>query len=61
MGVFSPLTGVIGTLQASEALKLVGGFGEPIIGKLQLLDARSLEWSTVRVPRDPQCPVCRDH
>ncbi len=60
MGVFAPLTGIIGTLQAAEALKIVGGFGRPLTGRLQLLDARTLEWSTIRVPRDPACPVCAD-
>ena len=58
MGVFAPLTGIIGTMQAAEALKLAGGFGRPIIGKLMLLDARDLQWHTIAVPRDPGCPVC---
>ncbi|HRO60677.1 MAG TPA: HesA/MoeB/ThiF family protein [Burkholderiaceae bacterium] len=58
MGVFAPLTGIIGTMQAAEALKLAGGFGAPIVGRLMLLDSRSLDWHVVRVPRDPGCPVC---
>jgi len=58
MGVFAPLTGIIGTMQAAEALKLAGGFGKPMTGRLLLLDARSLDLHTVTIPRDPKCPVC---
>jgi adenylyltransferase/sulfurtransferase len=58
MGVFAPLTGIIGTMQAAEALKLAGGFGMPIVGQLQLLDAREMQWHSVQIPRDPECPVC---
>ncbi len=58
MGVFAPLTGIIGTLQAAEALKLAGGFGEPLTGRFKMIDARSMRISEVRVPRDPGCPVC---
>jgi molybdopterin-synthase adenylyltransferase len=58
MGVFAPLTGIIGTMQAAEALKLAGGFGEPLVGQLLLLDARSMQWHSIRVPRDPACAVC---
>lgn len=58
MGVFAPLTGIIGTLQAAEALKLAGGFGTPMTGRLWLLDARTMRFSEIRVPRDPGCPVC---
>ncbi|HMN82682.1 MAG TPA: molybdopterin-synthase adenylyltransferase MoeB [Burkholderiaceae bacterium] len=58
MGVFAPLTGIIGTMQAAEALKLAGGFGEPAVGRLQMLDALTMRWTEVRVPRDPGCPVC---
>jgi len=58
MGVFAPLTGMIGTLQAAEALKIAGGFGRPFVGSLLLLDARSLEISRMTVPRDPHCAVC---
>lgn len=59
MGVFAPLTGIIGTMQASEALKLAGGFGSPSVGRLHLLDGRTLRFTDLRVPRDPDCPVCR--
>lgn len=60
MGVFAPLTGIIGTMQAAQALQIAGGFGEPIVGQLRLLDARSMQWHTVQVPRDPDCAVCRE-
>ncbi|MFK7965985.1 MAG: ThiF family adenylyltransferase [Burkholderiaceae bacterium] len=58
MGVFAPLTGIIGTMQAAEALKIAGQFTEPMTGRLILLDARSMEINEIRVPRDPGCPVC---
>ena len=58
MGVFAPLTGIIGTMQAAEALKILGGFGQALVGRLLLLDARSLHTSTIQIPRDPGCPVC---
>jgi molybdopterin/thiamine biosynthesis adenylyltransferase len=59
MGVFSPLTGTIGALQAAEAIKLLCGIGEPLDGRLQMFDALNAEWRTVRVPKDPGCPVCQ--
>lgn len=58
MGVFAPLTGIIGTMQAAEALKIAGRFGQPMTGRLLLLDARSMEINEIRVPRDPGCAVC---
>ena len=58
MGVFAPLAGTIGTLQAMEAMKLIAGIGEPFSGRLLLLDAKQSEWRTVRVKRDPACAVC---
>jgi len=58
MGVFAPLVGVVGAMQAAEAMKLVMGIGEPLAGRLLLLDGRAMEWSTVRVTRNPSCPVC---
>src|SRR5574343_561326 len=58
MGVFAPLTGIIGTMQAAEALKLAAGIGEPLSGRLLLLDALSMEWRTVRFRKDPECVVC---
>jgi molybdopterin/thiamine biosynthesis adenylyltransferase len=58
MGVFAPLVGIIGTMQAAEALKLLAGIGSSLAGRLQMLDARSMEWTEVRVARQPGCPVC---
>ena len=58
MGVFAPLVGIIGAMQAAEALKLVAGIGKSLAGRLQMLDARAMEWTTIRVPRDPTCSVC---
>jgi adenylyltransferase/sulfurtransferase len=58
MGVFAPLTGVIGASQAMEAIKLLAGVGESLNGKLQVVDAKLAEWRTVRVKKDPACAVC---
>ncbi len=58
MGVFAPLTGIIGTMEAAEALKIAGGFGRSYSGRLGLLDARTMHWSEMKVPRDPACLVC---
>jgi len=58
MGVFAPLVGIIGTMQAAEALKLLAGIGSSLAGRLQMLDARSMEWNEVRMARQPQCAVC---
>lgn len=58
MGVFAPLVGVIGAMQAAEALKLMIGIGESLAGRLLLLDGRSMEWSSIGIARDPGCPVC---
>jgi molybdopterin/thiamine biosynthesis adenylyltransferase len=58
MGVFAPLVGIIGAMQASEALRLLTGVGTSLAGRLQMLDARSMEWSEMRAKRDPACSVC---
>jgi molybdopterin/thiamine biosynthesis adenylyltransferase len=58
MGVFAPLVGVIGTLQAMEAIKLVAGVGETLAGRLLLFDALAARWHEVRLARDPHCAVC---
>jgi molybdopterin-synthase adenylyltransferase len=58
MGVFAPLVGIIGTMQAAEALKLITGVGSTLAGRLLMLDARNMEWSEVRLPRSPDCVVC---
>ncbi len=57
-GVFSPLVGMIGTVQAAEALKLICGAGESLNGRLLLLDALSMQWRSVRLQRDAGCAVC---
>ncbi|HJW01746.1 MAG TPA: molybdopterin-synthase adenylyltransferase MoeB [Azospira sp.] len=58
MGVFAPLTGVIGAMQAAEALKVLAGCGQSLAGRLQLYDALTAEWRSVRLKKDPGCPVC---
>jgi molybdopterin-synthase adenylyltransferase len=58
MGVFAPLTGIIGCTQAAEALKLVAGIGTSLNGRLLLLDALSMQWTTIGLAHDPGCPVC---
>jgi molybdopterin/thiamine biosynthesis adenylyltransferase len=58
MGVFAPVVGIIGSIQAAEALKVLGGLGEPLAGRLLILDALAMQWRQVRVPRDPACAVC---
>jgi molybdopterin/thiamine biosynthesis adenylyltransferase/rhodanese-related sulfurtransferase len=60
-GVLGVLPGVIGSLQANEALKLALGIGEPLIGRLLLFDALSAEFNEVKLRRDPDCPVCGEH
>jgi adenylyltransferase/sulfurtransferase len=60
MGVFAPLTGIVGTIQAAEALKLAAGIGDSLSGRLLLVDALTMEFRTLKVARDPDCPVCRD-
>ena len=58
MGVLAPLVGIVGTMQAMETVKLITGMGSDLVGKLQMLDGRHLEWNTLRLQRNPQCPVC---
>jgi len=58
MGVFAPMVGIIGAMQAAEALKLIAGVGEPLAGRLLMLDGRSMQWSEMRVARDAHCQVC---
>ncbi len=57
-GVLGPVVGVIGTLQALQTLLILTEQGEPLIGKLLLLDAANMEWQGVKLPRNPACPVC---
>jgi adenylyltransferase/sulfurtransferase len=58
MGVFAPLTGMVGSIQAMEAIKLLVGTGESLSGRLLIIDAASAEWRTVKVARDAGCRVC---
>ena len=58
MGVFAPLVGIIGSMQAAEALKVIAGIGEPLKGRLLLLDARTMEWNTIKFARNANCSVC---
>ncbi len=58
MGVLAPLVGIIGSMQAAEALKLLAPTGMPVAGRLLMLSARSMEWTSLRVHRDLACPVC---
>lgn len=57
-GVFAPLVGMIGTMQAAEALKLLISIGESLQGRLLLLDALAMEWRTIKLAKDPACTVC---
>ncbi|MEA3192576.1 MAG: molybdopterin-synthase adenylyltransferase [Betaproteobacteria bacterium] len=58
MGVFAPLTGAIGAMQAMEAIKLAAGIGTSLSGKLQVYDALNAEWRSIKVAKDAACPVC---
>ena len=58
MGVFAPLVGIIGSLQAAEALKLLSVVGNPLTGRLLMLDGRAMEFTEVRVARQAGCPIC---
>jgi molybdopterin-synthase adenylyltransferase len=60
MGVFAPLVGIIGCVQAAEALKLLAGVGSSLAGRLQMLDARTMAWSEIRLARQAGCSVCGD-
>jgi adenylyltransferase/sulfurtransferase len=58
MGVFAPLVGIIGTMQAAEAIKVLSGAGNSLVGRLLILDALDMRWHSVKVRRDPGCAVC---
>jgi molybdopterin-synthase adenylyltransferase len=58
MGVFAPLVGVVGAMQAAEALKLAMQVGQSLAGRLLLLDGRAMEWTSIHLSRNPACPVC---
>jgi len=58
MGVLAPLVGIVGSMQAAEAIKLLAGAGAGLVGSLCMLDAHSLAMDRIRVARDPACAVC---
>ena len=58
IGVLAPLLGIVGSMQATEALKILADFGSRMIGRLVLIDALTMEIHVVRLPKDPKCPVC---
>ena len=58
LGVFAPLVGIIGSMQAAEALKLLSGVGRTLTGRLLMLDGRAMEFTEIRVGRQAGCPVC---
>jgi molybdopterin/thiamine biosynthesis adenylyltransferase len=60
MGVFAPLVGIVGAMQAAEGLKLIAGIGQPLSGRLLMLDGRRMEWTQVRMKRKVGCAVCDD-
>jgi molybdopterin-synthase adenylyltransferase len=58
MGVFAPLVGIVGSVQAAEALKLICGIGQSLTGRLLMLDGRGMSWNEMKIGRDPSCVVC---
>ncbi|WP_404992434.1 HesA/MoeB/ThiF family protein [Cupriavidus pauculus] len=58
MGVFAPLVGMVGTVQAAEALKVLAGVGQTLSGRLLMVNAMTMEWTTMRLARTPDCEVC---
>ena len=56
--MFAPMVGIIGAMQAAEGMKLIAGVGASLAGRLLLLDALTMSFREVRIPRDPHCPVC---
>jgi adenylyltransferase/sulfurtransferase len=60
-GVFGVLPGIVGSIQAVEAIKLIVGVGEPLVGRLLLFDSLAMEFRTVKLKWDPDCPVCGTH
>lgn len=58
MGVFAPLVGMVGTVQAAEALKLLSGVGRPLAARLLMVNALTMEWNEMRLARAPDCEIC---
>lgn len=59
-GVIAPITGIVGSIQALEALKLIMAIGKPLIGRLLLLDGLTMEWNTMKLTKNLKCPTCGD-
>ncbi|WP_020564888.1 HesA/MoeB/ThiF family protein [Methylosarcina fibrata] len=59
-GVIAPITGIIGSIQALEAMKLIMAVGETLCGRLLLVDGLSMEWNTLKLKKNPSCPTCGD-
>ena len=57
-GVMAPLVGIIGSMQAMEAIKLLSGLGQALVGRLLLLDAMSMQWRSLKLKKDPACLCC---
>lgn len=57
-GVIAPITGIVGSIQALEAMKLIMNIGEPLVGRLLLIDGLSMDWQTLRLKQNPDCPTC---
>ena len=57
-GILAPVTGIVGSIQATEAIKLVLGIGEPLVGRLLLLDALTMEWHSMILKKNNNCPTC---
>ena len=60
-GVLGVLPGLVGTLQATEVIKVLTGIGEPLVGRLLIVDALDMKFRTLKIRRNPDCPVCGDH
>ena len=60
-GILAPVVGVIGTMQALQAMMILTGLGENLVGKLLLFDAAAMEWNQVKLPKSPACPICSSH
>jgi molybdopterin/thiamine biosynthesis adenylyltransferase len=58
MGIFSPLVGIIGSIQAAQALQILIGFGESLVGRMLLWNAKFTNIDEIRIARNPECPVC---
>ena len=58
LGVFAPLVGIMGSMQAAEALKVIGSIGTPLNKQLLILDGLAMEWTRMRTHKNPDCPVC---